>query len=212
MKFRQIRLLMLPLIAMLCSCMENSKITLLPATVQLHDVFTCKGLSEDNRWIGVTDQFMPDQDSSMVVVANLAPEDKKTWVHFELTNPFSNVVLKEEFRYPQNNPLAVAFEMSRLMKLGGEGEWKALVLSDGLPIGQAIFYIGEKPKTEEEAKGPRFFVVGEEPGEESAEADMEEKSVNDRFADYIREVTPELATPRVPESIGPTSAIPSATP
>ncbi|MEW6235665.1 MAG: hypothetical protein AB1656_09790 [Candidatus Omnitrophota bacterium] len=212
MKFRRISLWMLPLIASLCSCTESVKISMRPAAVQLHDVFTCKGLSQDDRWIGVTDQFMPDQDSSVVVVANLAPEDQKTWVHFELTNPFGNVVLKEEFRYPKDSPLAVAFEMSRLMKLGGEGEWKALALSDGLPIGQAIFYIGEKPKTEEETKGPRFFVVGDEVEEASAELEVDENNLNDRFADYIREVTPEITAPSIPEAMEPSSLIPSATP
>ena len=166
-----------------------------PATTLYRDVFTCKGLTEDRRWVGVTDVFLPEKDPRVVVVAQLAPEDALTTITYELTNPYRSVVLTERRVNPRENPLGIYFELDDLMKLGGEGEWKATVYADGLPIGQSVFYIGEKPEVEEEKAGPRFLIIGEESLSEESASRETSPGEADRFGTYIREVTPELSIP-----------------
>jgi len=176
------------------SCSTTKPIVLEPATALRHDVFACKGLTDDDHWVDLTDVFLPEKDPRVVVAAQLDPEDAKKFVQFELVNPAEAVVLTETRRYPKGKTLGIFFEMDRLMALGGKGKWKATVFSDGLPIGQSVFYIGEKVEKEAEEKGPHYFVVGEE----SLEKDLSEesaKSAEERLGKYIREVTPELLIP-----------------
>ncbi len=194
------------------SCAEK-QLAMKPATTLHRDVFTCKGLSADNRWVGVTDVFLPEENSRVVVVANFAPVDLEGWVIYELTNPFGNVVLQEEIQYPKNNPLGIYFEIHDLLKLGGEGEWKANVYSDDVVIGQQIFYLGEKPE-DDFAPDTGFRVIGAEPAldETAPEEDQARRSAEDRFADYIREVTPSTPAPSSENSIPSYEQIDTATP
>ncbi|RJP35540.1 MAG: hypothetical protein C4527_00370 [Candidatus Omnitrophota bacterium] len=191
------------------TCSTSQKIAMEPAKVLNRDVFTCKGLTEDQRWIGVTDEFLPEQDDKVVVVARMSPQDQDAIVAYELTNPMQTVVLTDVKRYPKTNILGIFYDMDRLLKLGEEGEWKANVYADGNPIGQAIFYIGPKPETTEEETGPRFVFVGEDSSTEE-ESDFPFESIKDRFGSYIHEVTPELTIPAVvKERLAPTTIAPA---
>ena len=179
--------------AFLLNCSTPSTLALKPATILERDVFVCKGLSQDNRWVGVTDQFLPDRDSRVVVVAVLDRQDTRKVINFELINPLNNVVTSETIYSPKQNPLGVYFSIPNLMKLGGEGEWKATVFSDGEAIGESKFLIGEK-KEEDKDDTIEYFVVGGEDDEETDES-AQALSDEDRFSSYIREVTPTLSIP-----------------
>ena len=180
-------------------CSSTDRVALEPATIQSHDVFTCKGLTVDRRWVGVTDVFMPKDDPQVVVVASFTREDQESRVIYELTNPLDAVVLSEPRTYPKQKILGIAFPMDRLMKLGGEGEWRATVYSDGIPIGDSIFYLGEKPEKEEEVKIP-FAVVGESSLEEAAAPPLSEE---EKYAKSIQEVSPELSIPISAPALSP---------
>ncbi len=193
------------------SC-ATSTIAMRPAAIVQYDVFTCKGLSADNRWIGVTDQFLPEKDSRVVVVAVLSDKDRFNYINFELINPLDNVVLSETMRYPKENPLGIYFEIPRLLKLGGEGEWKATVFADGIAIGEAKFRIGEKSKEDSDDEGPRYFVVGDESASDEDAQKLQAISEEERFSSYIREATPSLSIPLTSDSepveIKPESILP----
>lgn len=171
------------------ACKTSEPIALEYATVQLHDVFTCRGLDAENRWIGVTDVFMPDQDSTVVVVARLEKLDHDNTIYYELVNPDNRVVFSELRRYPQQDVLGIAFSMPNLMDRGGEGQWKALVTSDGMAIGQTEFYIGEKP--EEETEETNFFVIDDT--ESTDDEGVLDETPEERYSGYIREVTPTVS-------------------
>ncbi len=174
-------------------CTTSQQAGIQPASVQTRDVFLCKGLTGDNRWVGVTDQFLPEDDPQVVVVAKFNPTDINKRIFFELTNPDDMVVLNEEIKNPPYNPLGVLFPMDRLLEVGEEGEWLATVYVDEFPIGDAEFYIGEKPEEEEETT-EEYFIVGEETLEEdTAPPPISEE---ERFSSYIQEATPELDVPQ----------------
>ncbi len=179
-------------VGLLASCgTSTTKVAMRPSKTMLRDVFACKGLTADNRWVGVTDQFMPETDPRVVVVAQLLPEDLESRIHYEFVNPLDTIVFVEEFDSPEHNPLGIYVEMSRFMDLGGEGQWTANIFSNGQAIGQTKFYIGEKPKDEMEDTG--YFVVG---ADETGEEDEMEQLQNKPVGSYIQEVTPELDIPQ----------------
>ncbi|MGC9328648.1 MAG: hypothetical protein ACP5I1_13510 [Candidatus Hinthialibacter sp.] len=194
----------------LLGCSSQDTIAMKPATVIQRDVFVCKGLSEDNRWVGITDQFMPEKDSKLVVVAFLDRTDLNKTLNFELTNPMNNIAASESLFRPKKNPIGIYFTIPRLMSLGGEGEWKATVFADGEPLGESKFYIGEK-SDEEKEEGPRYFVVGADSLEESSDSSGQESSESDRFSSYIQEATPNLTIP-IPEEPLPSSPTDSVYP
>lgn len=183
-----------------------------PATVMQRDVFVCKGLSEDNNWVGVTDQFLPDKDSQVVVVAFLDKKDIENVIHVELVNPVENIATSESVIHPKDKSIGVYFSIPKLLQLGSEGEWKAIVYSDGEAIGESKFYIGEKPTDKEEEEGPRYYVVGSEGEEESGDQNAQDLSEEDRFSSYIREASPNLTIPLPPETKPADNPISPATP
>ncbi len=197
-------------IPLIVGCSSSQQIAMEPAKILSRDVFTCKGLTENKRWVGVTDEFLPDKDEKVVVVARMAPEEKHTIVTYELTNPLGAVVITDTKRYPKEEVLGFFYDMTRLLKLGGEGEWRATVYSDGVPFGQAIFYIGEKIEEEGEG-GPRYVTVGEESLTEEGETESPPGSEADRYGSYIREVTPELSLPATEGNSPANQAIEPAT-
>lgn len=139
---------------------DSQRVGLYPASKQVVDVFTCKGLDEEGRWIEITDQFLPDADPYVVVAAQLQPEHRESWITFELTSPADFVVMSETTRYPKETDLGCHFDIERLMEVGGEGEWLAVVYADAMPLGKATFRIGEK-RGEFEALS-RYHVISEE--------------------------------------------------
>jgi len=209
--------LALSLLGLLSHCSSTENISLNPATEMYHDVFTCKGLTAEGWWVGVTDVFLPEKDPQMVVVTRLTEDDTDQIAQVELVNPMNNVVLTEKRQYPQSQAMGIYFSLTKLMELGGEGKWRANAYVNGEPIGQAVVYVGEKPK-EEEGPGTGYFVVGEESltGDEASEdhdALMDEEDLGDnRFDNYIREVTPELPAPSPAESLPSSSAIEKVSP
>lgn len=187
-------------------CSSAPRTAMKPARIESRDVFTCKGLTEEGRWVGVTDVFMPQEDAQVVVAAKLASKDHDARIIYELTNPAGVIAVSEQHTYPREEILGIAFAMDRLLALGGEGEWRATVYSDGLAFGDKVFYLGEKPE-EEEAEGEGFFVVGEESLQEAAAAEAPAPpSEEERYANSIREVTPELEIPPAIET-GPDTTI-----
>ncbi len=178
-------------VCLLIACSTPSQIAMQPATVLERDVFTCKSLSPQNRWIGVTDQFDPQLDPRVVVVARFADEDMDTQVIYELQNPNNNIVLTEKIGKPTQKTLGVYFEMRQFERFGGEGKWIATVWGDGEPIGQQTFWIGEK--IEEEGDGSdRYFVIGEESLLSATAAAALDQYESQSYSDYIEEATPDV--------------------
>ena len=67
-----------------------------PATIQTRDVFICKGLSADNRWVGVSDTFMPEDDTQIIVVAKFNEKDLKKVLKLQnLVNEYNSDVNKD---------------------------------------------------------------------------------------------------------------------
>ncbi len=143
---------------MMGGCLHSERdVALYPATEQIVDVFTCKGLDDQGHWIQLTDQFKPEEDPRVVVAAQLRPEHRKSWITYELTSPADFVVITETIRYPKQTDLGVYFDIPRLMEMGGEGEWTAVVYDNSVPLGKATFTLGEK--AEEGAGISRYHVV-----------------------------------------------------
>lgn len=179
----------------LVGCIHNKpSVGLFQATEDSVDVFTCKGLTEEGHWIGITDQFLPEEDPYVIVAAQLNPEHRKSRVTFELTSPADYVVMNESKQYPENLDLGVQFDMNRLLERGGEGKWTAAVYADGEPIGKAVFTIGKKEEEEEEAA--RYEVIGmeTEETESSAEAKVEPatKTVTPTAGATVEDATKEI--------------------
>jgi len=147
---------------------DKPAVGLFQATEDSVDVFTCKGLSEEGRWIDITDQFLPEEDPYVIVATQLNPEHRKGRVTFELTSPADYVVLSESKQYPDNLDLGVQFDIRRLLERGGEGEWTAAVYADGQSIGKALFTVGKKEEEEEETA--RYEVIGMESKETESAA------------------------------------------
>lgn len=170
-------------------CYSTQPIAMEPASALRHDVFTCKGLSEDKRWIGVTDEFLPEEDPRVVIVARLEKEDLQKIVIYELINPLGVIALTERRIKPRSETLGVYFEMRQLLERGGEGRWVANVYSDDASVGQAVFYVGERPDDDDDLDH-RFFIIGEESLAAIDEAPVF-MSDEERYSNYIREVAPE---------------------
>lgn len=178
-------------VCFIVACSTTSQVAMQPATVLERDVFTCKSLSPENRWIGVTDEFDPEKDPRVVVVARFADEDLEKIVIYELQNPNGNIVLTEKVGKPKQKTLGVYFEMRQFERFGGEGQWTATVWGDGEAIGQMKFWIGEKKEDEKDDSG-RYFVVGEE-SLLSATAAAALNQLDDKsFSEFIEESTPEI--------------------
>ena len=189
--FCRLSYLLIPFL-FLGGCTSSKQISMVPATALQHDVFACKGLTEDNQWVGVTDQFSPDKDPQVVIVTLLAKQDSEARLFFEIRNPMNNIVFTESKPYPRERIIGIYYLMDNLMNRGGEGKWVATVYVDGEPIGQSVFYLGEKPKNEEEIKGQRYIVVEETENEKKVSLPVSEE---ERFANFIHEVSPELEIP-----------------
>lgn len=196
-----LRLFLIPILVLsMWGCQTSQQAGIQNATIQSRDVFICKGLSADKRWVGVTDTFMPEEDIQIVVVAKFIEDDLGGRIIYELTNPQDMVVLTEEIKNPPNNPLGIIFPMDRLLEVGEEGEWLATVMVNGFAIGDAEFYIGEKPGEEEEGE-TEYFIVGEDSVEDETTVPVLQ-SEEERYSNYIQETTPELDVP-LPDTIDP---------
>ena len=179
-------------VCLMVACSATTQIAMQPATVLERDVFTCKSLSPENRWIGVTDQFDPDSDPRVVVVARFADEDLDKTVIYELENPLGNIVLTEKVIKPKQKTLGVYFEMRQFERFGGEGRWTATVWGDGEAIGQEKFWIGEK-KEDDEGDADRYFVVGEDSLLSATAAEALDRFDSQSFSEYIEEATPDFS-------------------
>lgn len=185
---------MFPILAMaFFSCQSTQQAGIQPAAIQTRDVFTCKGLTADHRWVGVTDTFLPDEDTQIIVAAKFNESDLGGRIFYELTSPMDMVVMNEEVRNPPHNPLGILFPMDRLLQVGEEGEWRATVYVNEYPIGDAVFYIGEKPG-EEESTETEYIIVGEDSLDDGSDVPVS-VSEEERFSSYIKETTPELEVP-----------------
>lgn len=178
-------------VCFIVACSTTSQVAMQPATVLERDVFTCKSLSPENRWIGVTDEFDPERDPRVVVVARFADEDLNKMVIYELENPNGNIVLTEKVGKPNQKVLGVYFEMRQFERFGGEGKWTATVWGDGDPIGQMKFWIGEKNE-DEKKDGDRYFVVGEDSLLSATAAEALNRLDDKSFSEFIEESTPEI--------------------
>lgn len=198
-------------VGLMTSCSTTRPIALLPASSLEHDMFTCKGLSSDQHWVDITDEFIPAKDSKVVIVIQLAPEDAKKMINVEINNPYETVVFSENLKYPKEKVLGLAYEMDRLMANGGEGEWKAFVFADGLAIGRAVFYVGKKTEKKEE-EGPRYFVVGGESTAADEKLPANSSPPTNHLSTMIREVSPELsvAAPSLQPATPETEILPIA--
>lgn len=181
----------------MAACGSSTELAMRPATELQRDVFTCKNLSSENRWIGVTDQFDPETDPRVVVVARFAETDMDATVIYELINPLNNVALTENVGKPKFNPLGIYFEMSQFTRLGGEGKWEAIVWADGNPVGKTEFWIGEKTGDGGD-ESDTYFVIGEDSIQNATAAESAAPVEEPSFSDYIQEVTPALTIPDEP--------------
>jgi hypothetical protein len=192
-------------------CTTANQVAMEPATVILRDVFTCKGLTADNRWVGVTDEFLPEDDTRVVVVAQFDDSDKERVIQYELVNPLNNIAFTETKKYPKQNPLGVYFELTDLMNNGGEGKWTANVFADGMPIGQSVFYVGEKREADLDGDGPQYFIVEDALLDDDAD-DLAVLSEEETISTFIQEVTPKTTIPSSPsiQTVTPSPASPSS--
>ncbi len=149
------------LISFLAGCTAPARVALEPSESVLADVYTCKGLSEEGRWLDVTDEFDPEQDLRVIVVAQLSPGQQQGYILYELMDPLGYVAYVERRAYPKQAHLGIWWNCSDLVKKGGEGIWKATVYSDWNIVGQAQFRIGEPPVDEDIDQG-RFMMITQE--------------------------------------------------
>ncbi len=143
------------------ACQTLSDYALEPATSELGDVFTCKGISTDGHWLEVTDVFDPKGDPRVVVVAQLGGNLRQGRLIYELIAPNGAIAFTEKRSYPKQTYLGLWWSVEQLMDRGGEGYWKANVYSDWTTVGQGEFRLGEPPEGDEEGMG-RYLMVTEE--------------------------------------------------
>ena len=107
----------------------------------LYDLWTCKGES-DLGWIGVTQQFT-DRDPYVVVVARtefFEQAELGLEVGLELIGPrHQRIVASDRIRLWRNQDVGVFHHPRDLGRLGGWGEYKAVLLIDGVPRDEVAF-------------------------------------------------------------------------
>jgi len=108
---------------------------LYPEGSMLYDIWTCKGESEIG-WVGVTQQFT-DHDPYIVVVARTEFAEQLKFdmqVGIEIHAPRHNrIVASDRVHLRRNQDVAIFYNPQRLARLGGWGEYKAVLVLDGWP-------------------------------------------------------------------------------
>lgn len=148
-------------VVFLNGCKTTEPVALEPAKAVLTDVFTCKGLAADGRWLDVTDEFDPENDIRVVVVAQIPEFMRRGLIMFELVDPSGTVAFVEKRNSPPQDHLGIWWDCQRLLERGGEGYWKANISVDEEVIGQARFRLGEPPEEDDFARGRYLMVTTE---------------------------------------------------
>jgi hypothetical protein len=119
-----------------------------PEGSMLHDIWTCKGES-DVGWVGVTQHFT-DHDPYVVVVARTEFEDRlglDLQVGIEIIAPRHNrIVANDRVILKRNQDVAIFYHPRDLARLGGWGDYKVVLVLDGVPLDEIDFKL-EKTET-----------------------------------------------------------------
>ena len=119
---------------------------LYPEGSLLYDIWTCKGES-DIGWVGVTQQFT-DHDPYVVVVARTEFQEKLRLnldVGIEIHAPRHNrIVAADRVHLRRNQDIAIFYHPHDLGRLGGWGEYKAVLVLDGIIKDEITFRLDQQ--------------------------------------------------------------------
>jgi hypothetical protein len=132
---------------------------LYPEGSLLYDIWTCKGETEVG-WVGVTDQFTDHDPYVVVVVRSEFPEQQQ--MHFqvgiEIIAPRHNMIIcADRVNLEREQDIGIFYHPQDMARLGGWGEYKAVVVLDGVPKDVITFHLDQeeelqKKKAEEEMR------------------------------------------------------------
>jgi hypothetical protein len=131
---------------------------LYPEGSLLYDVWTCKG-ETDIGWIGVTDQFTDHDPYAVVVVRSEFPDEEQLplILSVELQAPrHGMIVASDRVDLNREQDIGFFYHPEDMARLGGWGEYKAVISVDGIPRDEITFRLDREEdllkKKEEEAQ------------------------------------------------------------
>lgn len=132
---------------------------LYPEGSLLYDLWTCKGETEIG-WIGVTRQFTDRDPYVVVVIRSEFPEQSRLNLNIgmELHAPRHKMIIAaDRVALEREQDVAFFYHPSDMARLGGYGEFKAVLLVDGMPRDEISFRLDreedlQKKKVEEQRR------------------------------------------------------------
>jgi hypothetical protein len=131
---------------------------LYPEGSLLYDVWTCKG-ETDIGWIGVTQQFTDHDPYVVVVVRSEFPDEEQLplILSVELHAPRHNMIIaSDRVDLSREQDIGFFYHPEDMSRLGGWGEYKAVICVDGMPRDEITFHLDREEdllkKKEEEAQ------------------------------------------------------------
>lgn len=131
---------------------------LYPEGSLLYDIWTCKG-ETDIGWIGVTNQFTDRDPYVVVVIRSEFPEQDQLplILSVELHAPRHGMIIaSDRVDLKREQDIGFFYHPEDMARIGGWGEYKAVVCVDGMPRDEIIFHLDREEdllkKKEEEAQ------------------------------------------------------------
>ncbi|MCA9426239.1 MAG: hypothetical protein KC994_14255 [Candidatus Omnitrophica bacterium] len=120
----------------------------------LYDLWSCKG-ENDYGWVGVTDQFT-DRDPYVLVVVRTEFDEQTALredIGVEIIAPRHNrIIAADRVRLRRNQDVAFFYNPLELARLGGWGEYTAVLNWDGVPRDQITFELNRVEDLEQKAE------------------------------------------------------------
>ncbi len=123
---------------------------LYPEGSLLYDVWTCKGETELG-WIGVTQQFTDHDPYVVVVVRSEFPELNRMGISVgvELHAPRHKMIIaSDRVSLRRDQDIAFFYHPLDMARLGGWGEYKAVITIDGIPRKEIAFQLDREADLE----------------------------------------------------------------
>ncbi|MCG3196390.1 MAG: hypothetical protein GHCLOJNM_00863 [bacterium] len=127
---------------------------LYPEGSLLYDVWTCKGETELG-WIGVTQQFTDHDPYVVVVVRSEFPEQNRMGISVgvELHAPRHKMIIaSDRVILRRDQDIAFFYHPLDMARLGGWGEYKAVITIDGIPRKEIAFQLDREEDLRRQAE------------------------------------------------------------
>jgi hypothetical protein len=111
-----------------------------------HDFYTCARYDEQTDQFYDRSEIYGPQDDILIAVADLARDEKRARLVIELIAPNEELVEQETRKYRSGSRVGVMYDVGKLIRDGGYGQWRINFYGDTLPVGYTDFWILENPE------------------------------------------------------------------